>query len=135
MSCWRECNCALTEVKEDILKKAAANMGLGIDGRTHVGTSYGTYEKNDADVDGAFTQNGKELPIGFVYNDGTGHFGIRGDFWSTGLDSSNFLGTLGEEYVKEAVLAGARSAHYIVRSTSVNADGDTEIVIRQSVVA
>lgn len=135
MSCWRECNCALTEVKEDILKKAAANMGLTIDGRTQIGTSYGTYERNHANVDGAFSRNGNELPIGYVFDDGTGHFGIRGDFWMTGIDSETFLGQLGEEYVKEAVIAGARSAHYVVRSTTVNADGDTEIVIRQSVVA
>lgn len=133
MSCWRECNCELKNVKEDILKKALARMNMGIDSRKRVGTSYGTFESNSAAVDGAFTLNGKELPLGYVLADAEGKFGIRGDFWNTGLDSETFLGQLGQYYTEENIKQNALDQFFVVDSATVNADGDTEIVLCKTV--
>ena len=132
MSCWRHCSCTLSNVDEKILQEAAKKMGLSIDaGINNVATSYGNYEQNSANVDGAFVKNGRQLQLGYLLKGADGKFEIIGDFYSTGLDSERFIMTLGQLYQEINIQIQAELMGYTVDHVSVNAEGDTEIEIYQ----
>lgn len=135
MSCWRECSCKLktVDMDKDILKRALDKMGMDIDDRKKVATSYGAFESNEANVDGAFIKDGENIQLGYVMDDGTGHFGIRGDFWGTGIDSESFLEDVSQQYMAEAFRTRFRSRRWVIQKDSVNADGEIEIVFKTAV--
>jgi len=113
-----------------ILKEAVKKMGLGIDENVKkIGTSYGNYESNKANVDGAFTKDGHQLQLGYVLKGKDGHFNVTGDFWSTGLNAETFLGELGQRYQEINIQEIATLNGYTVRTVETNAQGDTEIVV------
>ena len=127
MSCWRNCSSVIRNVKMEILEQAAARMGLGVDCTVkNIGTSYGSYERNNAQVDGAFTQNGQALQLGFRSND-KGIFEVVGDFYRTRLDSETFMGQLGQIYAEINIRTQLELQGYTVESVTTNAQGDTEI--------
>jgi len=128
MSCWRQCSCVLKNVNMAYLKEAAKKMGLEIDESVKtIGTSYGNYERNRGTVDGAFVKNGKQLQLGYVLAGEGGNLNVVGDFWSTGLNSETFLGTLGQLYQEINIQAQLELQGYTVESVVTNAQGDTEI--------
>lgn len=128
MSCWRQCSCVLKNVNMAYLKEAAKKMGLEIDESVKtIGTSYGNYERNRGTVDGAFVKNGKQLQLGYVLAGEDGNLNVVGDFWSTGLNSETFLGTLGQLYQEINIQAQLELQGYTVESVVTNAQGDTEI--------
>lgn len=128
MSCWRQCSCVLKNVNMAYLKEAAKKMGLEIDESVKsIGTSYGNYERNRGTVDGAFVKNGKQLQLGYVLVGEDGNLNVVGDFWSTGLNSETFLGTLGQLYQEINIQAQLELQGYTVESVVTNAQGDTEI--------
>ena len=127
MSCWRNCSSVIRNVKMEILEQAAARMGLGVDCTVkNIGTSYGSYERNNAQVDGAFTQDGQVLQLGFRSND-KGIFEVVGDFYRTRLDSETFMGQLGQIYAEINIRTQLELQGYTVESVTTNAQGDTEI--------
>lgn len=107
MSCWRECASQVHNTNLETLKQAAERMGLGINENVkRVATSYGNYERNEGNVNGAFTKNGRPLQLGYVLSskeDNT--LKIVGDFWSTGLSSETFMGELGQIYRTNQMVA------------------------------
>ena len=128
MSCWRQCSCVLKNVNKAMLKQAAEKMGLGIDESVKtIGTSYGNYERNRGTVDGAFVKDGKQLQLGYVLVGQDGNLNVVGDFWSTGLNSETFLGTLGQLYQEINIQAQLELQGYTVDRVETNAQGDTEI--------
>lgn len=128
MSCWRQCSCVLKNVNMAYLKEAAKKMGLDIDESVKsIGTSYGDYERNRGTVDGAFVKDGKQLQLGYVLAGADGNLNVIGDFWSTGLNSETFLGTLGQLYQEINIQAQLELQGYTVESVITNAQGDTEI--------
>ena len=128
MSCWRQCSCVLKNVNMAYLKEAAKRMGLEIDESVKtIGTSYGNYERNRGTVDGAFVKNGKQLQLGYVLAGEDGKLNVVGDFWSTGLNSETFLGTLGQLYQEINIQAQLELQGYTVERVETNAQGDTEI--------
>lgn len=128
MSCWRQCSCVLKNVNMAYLKEAAKKMGLEIDESVKtIGTSYGNYERNRGTVDGAFVKNGKQLQLGYVLAGEDGNLNVVGDFWSTGLNSETFLGTLGQLYQEINIQAQLELQGYTVENVTTNAQGDTEI--------
>lgn len=130
MSCWRKCASVIQDVDLDILKEAAEKMGLNIDTNVkHVGTSYGTFDTNEAHVDGAFTKNGQILQLGYLLKGESGNLEVVGDFWSTGLNHELFLGTLGQLYREIQIQQQAELMGYTVDSVSTNAQGDTVIEV------
>ena len=132
MSCWRHCSCTLSNVDEKILQEAAKKMELSIDTSIKtVGTSYGNYERNTANVDGAFVKNGRQLQLGYLLKGAYGKFEIIGDFYSTGLDPERFIMTLGQLYQEINIQIQAELMGYTVDHVGVNAEGDTEIEIYQ----
>lgn len=130
MSCWRKCASVIKDTDLDILKEAAQKMGLGVDTTTkRVGTSYGIADTNSANVDGAFTKNGRRLELGYLLKGSSGNLEIVGDFWSTGLNSETFLGTLGQLYREIQIQQHAELMGYTVDSVTTNAQGDTVIEV------
>lgn len=130
MSCWRKCASVIQDTDLDILKEAAEKMGLGIDTNIkRVGTSYGAYDTNSANVDGAFTKHGDKLQLGYVLKGTSGSLEIVGDFWSTGLNNETFLGTLGQLYREIQIQQQAEMMGYTVDSVTTNAQGDTVIEV------
>ena len=127
MSCWRNCSSVIRNVKMEILEQAASRMGLGIDATVkNIGTSYGSYERNNAQVDGVFTQNGQAMQLGFRTND-KGIFEVVGDFYHTRLDSETFMGQLGQIYAEINIRTQLELQGYTVESVTTLANGDTEI--------
>lgn len=127
MSCWRNCSSVIRNVKMEILEQAASRMGLGIDATVkNIGTSYGSYERNNAQVDGVFTQNGQAMQLGFRTND-KGIFEVVGDFYRTRLDSETFMGQLGQIYAEINIRTQLELQGYTVESVTTLANGDTEI--------
>jgi len=128
MSCWRQCSCVLKNVNMEHLKEAAGKMGLTINESVkHIATSYGNFERNNGTVDGAFVMNGKQLQLGYVLKGQDGNFNVVGDFWSTGLNSETFIGTLGQLYQEINIQAQLELQGYTVERVETNAQGDTEI--------
>jgi hypothetical protein len=112
----------------EYLKQAAEKMGLAIDESVKtIATSYGSYERNNGNVDGAFVKNGKQLQLGYVMTGEDGNFNVIGDFWSTGLNSETFIGTLGQLYQEINIQAQLELQGYTVERVETNAQGDTEI--------
>ena len=127
MSCWRNCSSVIRNVKMEILEQAASRMGLGIDTTMkNIGTSYGSYERNQAQVDGVFTQNGQAMQLGFRTND-KGIVEVVGDFYRTRLDSETFMGQLGQIYAEINIRTQLELQGYTVESVTTLANGDTEI--------
>lgn len=127
MSCWRNCSSVIRNVKMEVLEQAASRMGLGIDATVKsIGTSYGSYERNNAQVDGVFTQNGQVMQLGFRTND-KGIFEVVGDFYRTRLDSETFMGQLGQIYAEINIRTQLELQGYTVESVTTLANGDTEI--------
>lgn len=127
MSCWRNCSSVIRNVKMEVLEQAASRMGLGIDATVKsIGTSYGSYERNNAQVDGVFTQNGQVMQLGFRTND-KGVFEVVGDFYRTRLDSETFMGQLGQIYAEINIRTQLELQGYTVESVTTLANGDTEI--------
>ena len=132
MSCWKQCASAITNVDITTLEKAAKKMGLGLDQNAkNVATSYGTWERNSANVDGAFTKNGLKIQLGYILKGTTGKLEIVGDFWGTALDSESFMGQLGQIYREIEIQTQAELMGYTVDTIVTNAQGDTEIEIYQ----
>jgi len=128
MSCWRQCSCVLKNVNMEYLKQAAEKMGLTINESVKtIATSYGNYESNNGNVDGAFVKNGHQLQLGYVMKGEDGNFNVIGDFWSTGLNSETFIGTLGQLYQEINIQAQLELQGYTVERVETNAQGDTEI--------
>lgn len=132
MSCWRKCDSSIHNATKETLRAAAERMGLGInDTVRNVETSYGNYESNRAVVDGAFTNGGRVIQLGYLLSGEGGTLQIVGDFWGTGIDSENFMGTLGQIYREIEIQTQAELMGYTVDTITTNADGDTEIEIFQ----
>lgn len=130
MSCWRKCASVIRDTDIDILKEAVGKMGLGIDTNVkRVGTSYGTYDTNSANVDGAFIKNGHKLELGYVLKGSSGNLEVVGDFWNSGLNNETFLGTLGQLYREIQIQQQAEMMGYTIDSVTTNAQGDTVIEV------
>lgn len=127
MSCWRNYSCAsLKNVDKDFLMRALQEMGLGLNNNTKI---VGRYESREANVDGALTRNGEELPLGLTICGDDGCVHVAGDFWSTGLNETKFTEDLGRIYQKINMVAQAELAGYTVENVEETADGGVEIEI------
>lgn len=101
-------------------------MGLDINENIKkVATSYGNYERNQGNVDGAFVKNGHQLQLGYVLSNEEGVLGIVGDFWSTGLSAETFMGQLGQIYTEIAIQQQLELQGYTVDQVYTDVNGDT----------
>ena len=126
MSCWRNYTCdVLKSVDRSMLVNALKEMGLDLNTSiNHIDSRWG---EGNVDVDGVLVQNGKNLDLGIVFSDETGHAHVAGDFWGTGLDSTTFTDTLSQIYQKINILAQIELSGYTIDEVETNAEGEIEI--------
>jgi len=103
MSCWRTYTCdVLKNVDKEIVIEALKNMGLGLD--EDAKRVYGVFEERNSICDAVLTKNGKRISMGVLFDDGTGHLMLVGDFWGTGLNSEVFQDELSRAYQRINVM-------------------------------
>lgn len=126
MSEWRMYeNSFLKNTDYATLKTAAQNLGLDIDNtikevRNHYGSSR---------VDMAFVKDGKVLSIGLLINK-DGLIELHGDFYGTGVSEKDFIDKLSQQYSKEMIINKiSKTSNYSVESTSVNKNGEIELMV------
>ena len=98
MSCWRKYTAdVMKDVDKDMLHEACKRMGFDFDETKKSVSS--SWEDREEPVDAVFVKNDEEISLGFIFNgDGEGHLTVEGDFWDTGLNESQFMGDLGQNY-------------------------------------
>ena len=126
MSCWRTYTCdVLKNVSRDVVVEALKGMGLGLNTNKHI--VYGSYENREADCDGVITRGIEELSMGVVFDDGTGHLQLVGDFWATGLNSDTFQDELSQAYQKINIIQQAELNGWTVDEETVQQEEDGSI--------
>lgn len=126
MSCWRTYTCdVLKNVSREVVVEALKGMGLGLNTNKHI--VYGSYENREADCDGVITRGIEELSMGVVFDDGTGHLQLVGDFWATGLNSDTFQDELSQAYQKINIIQQAELNGWTVDEETVQQEEDGSI--------
>ena len=127
MSHWRSHKSnVLEDVNMDMLRKACADIGVGMDTNTKsISNSWGKET-----VDAAITKNGKTLALGFVFETAAGKTALKltGDFYSTGLDEATFIDRLAQQYMKYKATAALEAEGFTVDSIDLNTSGNIEIM-------
>jgi hypothetical protein len=124
MSHWRKYSAQVLEnVKEGLLHKACADLGVTFDTNIkQVGNSYG----EGAKVDAGLQQNGRNLPLGFLFKTegGKTKLTLEGDFWGTGLDEHSFIDRLSQSYQKHNIIEQATNQGWFFDVNNVDKDGN-----------
>lgn len=124
MSHWRRYSAnVLDDVKMDLLTKACTDVGVTFDTKIkNVGNSYG----EGAKVDAGLKQNGKNLPLGFIFKqeDGKTKLVLEGDFWGTGLNERTFIDQLSQSYQKHNIMGQAQAQGWFFDKNEVDKDGN-----------
>lgn len=132
MSCWRTYTCdVLKNVDKAIVIEALGKMNLSLDQSKN--RVYGEYERKDSPCDAVITKDGKEISMGVVFDDGTGHLQLVGDFWGTGLNSTTFQDELSRAYQRINIIAQAELNGWSVDENTLEefADGSVEFELYQ----
>ena len=130
MSCWRRYSCdVLKNVDKDLLHEACKELGFNYDESIkEVSNTWG-----EDKVDAGFIRDGKELPLGFIFEKNPDPFNnkvsvtVAGDFWSTGFNEATFVDTLSQLYQKHNVITQLEANGFIVNSIETNAEDEIEI--------
>ena len=132
MSCWRTYTCdVLKNVDQAIVIEALGKMNLALDQSKK--KVYGKYERKDSPCDAVITRNGEEISMGVIFDDGTGHLQLVGDFWGTGLNSVTFQDELSRAYQRINIIAQAELNGWSVDESTVEEleDGSVEFELYQ----
>lgn len=130
MSCWRTYTCdVLKGVNRAVVEEALKKMGLGLN--TENKTVYGSYENRTSAVDGVLTRGGQDISMGVIFDDGTGHLQLVGDFYGTGLNAGTFQDELSRAYQRINIETQAELNGWTVDEATVeeSADGSVEMEI------
>ena len=132
MSCWRTYTCdVLKNVDKEIVIEALKNMGLGLD--EDAKRVYGVFEGRNSICDAVLTKDGKRISMGVLFDDGTGHLMLVGDFWGTGLNSEVFQDELSRAYQRINVMTLAELNGWTVDDATIeeSANGSVEFEVYQ----
>lgn len=132
MSCWRTYTCdVLKNVDKAIVVEALGKMNLSLDQSKN--TVYGKYERKDSPCDAVIVKDGKEISMGVIFDDGTGHLQLVGDFWNTGLNQKTFQDELSRAYQRINIIAQAELNGWSVDENTLEelADGSVEFELYQ----
>lgn len=132
MSCWRTYTCdVLKNVDKGIVIEALKNMGLGLD--EDAKRVYGVFEGRNSICDAVLTKDGKRISMGVLFDDGTGHLMLVGDFWDTGLNSEVFQDELSRAYQRINVMTLAELNGWTVDDATIeeSANGSVEFEVYQ----
>lgn len=132
MSCWRTYTCdVLKNVDKGIVIEALKNMGLGLD--EDAKRVFGVFEGRNSICDAVLTKDGKRISMGVLFDDGTGHLMLVGDFWGTGLNSEVFQDELSRAYQRINVMTLAELNGWTVDDATIeeSANGSVEFEVYQ----
>ena len=104
------------------LKKALNNMGCKVfDNVKSIRNSWG-----NAEVDFAFAKNSDNPTLGFkeIVRQASKQLELRGDFFSTGLNQSNFMDELSQKYQEQHVLSTLEKNQWYVENNNVDEEGN-----------
>ena len=126
MSCWRTYTCdVLKNVDKGIVIEALKNMGLGLD--EDAKRVYGVFEGRNSICDAVLTKDGKRISMGVLFDDGTGHLMLVGDFWGTGLNSEVFQDELSRAYQRINVMTLAELNGWTVDDATIEESGNGSV--------
>lgn len=128
MSCWRTYVCdVLKNVDKDIVDKALKDMDCTLDTTQHI--VRGTYESRQAECDGVIMNHGRRIDVGVIFDDGTGHLQLVGDFYGSGFNAQEFQDALCQTYQKINIMAQAELNGWTVDEDTVTTtqDGSVEM--------
>lgn len=126
MSHWmRFQNNVLKDTNMDLLEKAVANLGLGLDHNTKtIRNSYGTDK-----VDMALTKDGRVISLGFKRNE-EGVLELVGDQWGTGVNQKRILNQIAQQYNKENIVQKIKkTSQYSIADITTNSKKEIEITV------
>ncbi len=126
MSHWKrfESN-VLADVKMDVLKLAAKDIGVDVDESiTNIRNTWG-----NETVSAGLKINGSPVSLGFNFKnvDGKTQLELTGDFYCTGLNESTFIDQLSQSYQKHNAIEKLQEQGWQMDSIETNEKG--EIVI------
>jgi hypothetical protein len=121
----------LKNVDKGIVIEALKNMGLGLD--EDAKRVYGVFEGRNSICDAVLTKDGKRISMGVLFDDGTGHLMLVGDFWGTGLNSEVFQDELSRAYQRINVMTLAELNGWTVDDATIeeSANGSVEFEVYQ----
>lgn len=126
MSEWRKYeNNFFKNIDIPTLEKAVKSLGLGID--TNVKEVRNYYGSSPVDL--AFVKNNHVLSIGLKFEQ-DGNVALHGDFYATGIQETDFIDKLSQQYSKEMIVDKlSRTSNYSIESTTVNNQGEIELMV------
>lgn len=108
----------LTNTKEDLLRTALSEIGVGLDTeRKEIQNTWGR-----EDVDMAFSVNGRGIALGLKQVGDK--MELRGDFYGTGLKESEFMDKLTQVYQKHSIVDKLETTGWTVEDITTDAEGN-----------
>lgn len=126
MSHWMKFqNNVLKDTNMELLEKAVANLGLGLNHETKtIKNAYGTDK-----VDMALTKNGQVISLGFKMNK-EGVLELVGDQWNTGVNQKTILNQIAQQYNKENIVQKIKkTSQYSIADITTNNKKEIEITV------
>lgn len=129
---------ALKDVTPSIFKLAVENINADGHGKLSLSTTkkyinapYAIGERKSDEVDCVLMENGSPLTIGFKFGVGKNkELQIRGDFWNTGFNESEFRDMIAQNYMATKIHYNAvHDSQRLIKRTVKN---DGSIVLRYS---
>lgn len=109
----------LTNTKTETLRTSLAEIGVELD--TSIKNISNTWGKEPVDM--GFKVNGRAIALG-LKEIGGGKMELRGDFYGTGLNESQFMDRLSQTYQKHNITEKLQLAGWSIDEVSVDANGD-----------
>lgn len=120
MSHWKKfTNDVLTNTKTETLRTSLAEMNVELD--TTIKQISNTWGKEPVDM--GFKHNGRVIALG-LKDVGEGKMELRGDFYGTGLNESQFMDKLSQTYQKHNIQEKLQLAGWSIDEVSVDANGE-----------
>jgi hypothetical protein len=128
MSHWRTFkNDVLTNTKENLLKKAVTELGMGLELDSSIKSIRNSWGNEQVDM--GLRKNGQPIALGLkkVMVDGKEKIELHGDFYSTGLNEATFMDKLSQVYSKENIIDKVNDAGWTVDNVSTDKEGNIVI--------
>lgn len=126
MSHWKKFESdVLTNTKVSLLSTSLAEMGVELD--TSIKNISNTWGREEVDM--GFKVNGRPIALGLkeIEVDGEKKMELRGDFYGTGLNESQFMDKLSQVYQKHNIVEKLENNRWTVESVQTDEYGNVVI--------
>lgn len=141
MSCWRTYACnKIKNASKDLLDKTLKDNGYDINWDKHRinvpgydrGQRINGILASDYHVDGVICRDGEELTLGVVLNNQDKELEIIGDYYMTGIDSTEFQQMVTQHYLKNQIIERTSMMGYALDNIAFAENGDIELEVYSS---